>query len=326
MRIVTNRSTDPYFNLAAEEYFLEECAGDFFCVWRNDRSVIVGKNQNAWAQVDAAFARENGVAVVRRLTGGGAVFHDLGNVNYTFVTGGSGIDFASFAAPILRALASFGVNAHIGGRNDLIADGGAKISGNAACVRPTAHGERRIHHGTLLFSADLSEMERVLTPDPEKLSSKGIASVKSRVANIRDLTPALGDVDAAEFLELLVRFGEREFGAKADELTADEKAAISRLADEKYRTWEWNFGASPAFEFTRSRRFPYGRVTVEMTAARGVIEDVAITGDFFSQRDVSALCARLRGARLDRVFALLSDAGDFIEGASADDIAPLFCP
>ncbi len=327
MRIIFHSSTDAYFNLAAEEYLLDNAGGDVFMVWRNERSVIIGKNQNTWSQIDLEYARASDISIVRRLSGGGAVFHDLGNVNFTFITAGDAIDFASFTAPILRALASFGVEASLGGRNDIVTAQGAKISGCAACVRQTSHGVRRLHHGTLLYGADLSTLSKVLTPDPEKLSTKGIDSVRSRVANIQELSPRLADVSAEAFAGLIADFASGEFGAAVSDLTQEEKDAIARLADEKYRTWEWNFGSSPEFEVTRSRRFPYGKVTVELNAGRGVIGDIRITGDFFSSQDVKMLCECLRGARLERgeLMSMLGDVAVFIKGACPEDICPLIC-
>ena len=327
MRVIFHGSLDPYFNLAAEEWLLDNAADDVFMLWRNDRSVIIGKNQNAWREVDAAYVREANVAVVRRLTGGGAVFHDPGNVNYTFITAGGGIDFARFAAPVLRALASLGVAATLGGRNDLVAPDGAKISGSAACVRRTPLGERRLHHGTLLFDADLSEMARALTPDKDKLASKGIASVKSHVANIRALSPALTEVDAPQFAAMLADFAAAEFRAKITDLTDAEREGIAALADAKYRTWVWNWGESPAFGASKKRRFHYGTVEAALEAEHGRIAHIAFTGDFFSTDDVGGLAERLAGARLtpEELLPLLSDVGRFIEGASPEEIAALIC-
>ena len=329
MRVIYHRSTDPFFNLAAEEYLLECSPDDVFMIWRNDRCVVIGKNQNTWREVDPDYAREANIAVVRRLTGGGAVFHDLGNVNYTFITPGGNIDFAEFASPIIRALASLGVDARLGGRNDLVVsmpDGFEhKISGSAACVRRTPFGERRMHHGTLLYSADLTSMARVLTPDDEKLRSKGVKSVRSRVANIRPLSPRLADVDAERFAQTLADFGAVGLGAEAGDLTEAEKAAICALADEKYRTWEWNWVQAPAFSVKKSARFPCGTVTVEYNAERGAIADISITGDFFSESDVSELCDRIRGSRAERgsLIAALSDMDRFVKGMTPEQMCEL---
>ena len=201
MLFICHGATDPYFNLAAEEYVLEKGEGAAFLLWRNGPSVIIGKNQNAFAQLRLPFVQANHIQVARRLTGGGAVFHDLGNINFTFITDASEhdqIDFARFTAPIIANLKQFGVAATLNGRNDLLAVG-RKISGNAQCVYHTEDGRRRLlHHGTLLFSADLSRLSGALQVNREKMESKGIESVVSRVANIREL-PGYGGGFSAKF-------------------------------------------------------------------------------------------------------------------------------
>jgi lipoate-protein ligase A len=180
MRAIFNRSTDPYFNLASEEYLLDTSEDDVFMLWRNSPSVIVGKNQNTWEQIDAAYTEKHGIAVVRRITGGGAVFHDLGNVNFSFVTEADSskkLNFEKFTDPVVRALSGMGVDARLDGRNDLVAEG-FKISGNAECVKTGRTGRQMmLHHGTLLFCADLTRLAAALRVDPEKIKSKGIKSV-----------------------------------------------------------------------------------------------------------------------------------------------------
>lgn len=331
MRIIINRvSTDPYFNLASEEYLLENSSGDVFMLWQNGKSVIIGKNQNAWAEVNTDFAESAGIKVVRRLTGGGAVFHDPGNVNFTFITDAddaTGIDFARFASPIIRALAKLGVTAALDGRNDIIADG-CKISGNAQCVYRRADGTRRLmHHGTLLYDADMSSMAGVLRPHDDKLRSKGIKSVRSRVGNIR----AIGSLeqDCSGFVEHLSRFACEEYGANATGFTEAETVGIAQLAREKYSTWEWNFGRSPEYGETKRERFPFGTVEVSYTLRDGRIAECSVKGDFFGTEDVSAVTSELIGVRLERgdVLAALASAnvGAAISGAEPDMIASLIC-
>ena len=182
-----------------------------------------------------------------------------------------------------------------------------------------------MHHGTLLYSADLNEMARVLTPDNEKLRSKGVASVAGRVTNIRPLSPALADVDAQHFADLIAAFAAREFKEDVGDLTEAEREGTAALVEAKYRTWEWNRGASPEFSVTKSRRFPYGTVTVDLTADRGEISAISISGDFFSTEDVNVLCGRLIGAPLkrDSLIPLVADADRFIAGASPDELCSL---
>ena len=187
-----NDSTDPHYNLALEERIFTDYSGDddFFMLWRNDNAVIVGQNQDIDSEVDMEYANAHGIKVVRRITGGGAVYHDMGNVNYTYI-GKKANDFGNFllfAQPVIDFLQSMGVNAQHIGKNDLGIDG-KKISGNAQCVR----GEYILHHGTILFDTDLTMLGKVLTPPPEKLSSKGIKSVRSRVCNISEYLPMSKD-------------------------------------------------------------------------------------------------------------------------------------
>lgn len=331
MRIIVNRSSrDPYFNLASEEYLLENSTDDVFMLWQNARSVIIGKNQNAWSEVNVSTADELEVKLVRRLTGGGAVFHDPGNVNFTFITDAddaSEIDFARFTAPMIRALGELGVSAALDGRNDMIADG-SKISGNAQCVYRRKDGSRRLmHHGTLLYDADTSVMASVLRPHDDKLISKGIKSVRSRVGNIR----AIGglSIDTEHFVDHLAKFAMAEYGTDATEFSDDERRGIEALACEKYSTWEWNYGRSPEYGETKRARFPFGSIEIGYTLRSGKIAECFIGGDFFGTCDVSAISEALVGARPVHEDVLHSldgvNVSEAIFGASAEDIASLLC-
>lgn len=324
MIIINNSSLDPYFNLASEEYMLENSRDDVFMLWRNDKAVIIGKNQNAFAEVNIPFAEEKGIKVVRRLTGGGAVFHDPGNINFTFITeGDSGkLDFAKFEAPIIDALGEMGISASLDGRNDITADG-CKISGNAQCVYNTADGRQRLmHHGTLLFSADMSSMTGVLNVSGAKLESKGIKSVRQRVENIADIPSYSGPDSASDFMRAIIL---HVAGGEPREFYDSEKAAINQLAETKYSLWDWNFGASPSYSLTKSCCFPFGSVEIMLEADGGIIKAADIRGDFFSVGDISELCARLRGVRLEsgELTRVLYDVGRYIVGACSKDIAAL---
>lgn len=323
MIIIKNKSTDPYFNLALEEYLTDNLSDDVFMLWQNSKSVIIGKNQNAFAELDRAFIDEHDIKVVRRLTGGGAVFHDIGNVNYTFITrkGENSLDFARFCAPVIDALKELGVDALLTGRNDITVDG-SKISGTAQCVR----GERLIHHGTLLFDADLTEMAGALRPDPLKLQSKGINSVRSRVANLRPLLSRKLDTD--EFIAFIEGFVSQHADiTEVRDLSDEEKTGIQYLADTKYSAWEWNFGASKSYSRRERRRFPFGTVQADLEVSEGRIALVKISGDFFGTRDISELETLLLGTRfeLEDICTLLdvSGIGDFVAGASPKEIAAL---
>ena len=253
MLMIRNPSTNPAFNLAADEYMLTQMKEEIVSLWRNDNAVIIGRNQNAIQEMDLDYIRENQITVIRRLTGGGAVFHDLGNVNFTFIqnhSAGSFNDYARFTAPICGYLRTLGLDAQLSGRNDLLVDG-MKISGNAQTIR----GGRILHHGTLLFSLNMSKLAGALRPRPIKIESKGIQSVRSRVTNISShLTQPM---TVEEFLAGLEDYLIRTIpDLTARELTQEEKAAVTKLMEEKYGTWEWNFGRSPQYAFQRSAGIP----------------------------------------------------------------------
>lgn len=332
MKIIINNHTDPYFNLASEEFLLDNVPGELFMLWRNEPAVIIGRSQNAFAELNLEFIREHNIKVVRRLTGGGAVFHDLGNVNFTYIVrreGAETLDFARFTKPVIEALRKLGVPAELSGRNDIVVrvDGEArKISGNAQCVRPAKYAaggaDRIMHHGTLLYSADMGKLAGALNVDPEKIKSKGIKSVRARVANIADcLSDEYKGMDAAEFMEFMLR----ETPGEHIELSTADEAAIQKLADEKYSSWGYTYGSSKQFSVTRKKYFEFGTVEVGLDADCGVICDIKIGGDFFGVRDITELCGMLRGVRLEytALTQALAGVGDFIMGATPAEIATL---
>lgn len=282
MIFIVNRSLDAYYNMAAEEFFLDRHNGNFFILWQNKNAIVVGKNQNALAEIDADFVKENQIDVVRRLSGGGAMYQDLGNLNFTFICDEKKwfSDYSYFTTPVINAMNNLGVNLTLSGRNDIML-GDFKVSGNAQAVR----GERIMHHGTLLIDADLSVLGKALTPDPEKISAKGIKSVSSRVININDTVADKLSVDAVikaiksavcdAFPDTIVR-----------DITDEEDAEIKALS-EKYRTWEWTYGNSPKYTYKNKKRFPSGNVGVLLDVSHGVIKSAKFEGDFFGVRDVA---------------------------------------
>ena len=321
MKYYRGISTDPYLNLAAEQFLLDTEEEEIFLLWSNSRSVILGRNQNAYAEVNLPFVEEHGIPVVRRLTGGGAVFHDLGNLNFTFIVPRARcpeLDFARFVLPVAQVLRELGVPAELSGRNDLVADG-CKISGNAQCV----WRDHVLHHGTLLVSADLSFMNGALRADADKLKSKGIKSVRSRVGNLSEYLPGIDAEGLARRLEDHFLGGG---AAERTDFTEEQRAGIEALAREKYRTWEWNFGASGTFGRQVKRRFPYGSVELSFSAEHGALTGVRLSGDFFGIRPVEELESALAGCRLIRseLTARLGEVGQYIHGASPDEIAELF--
>lgn len=327
MYLLENNCTDPAWNLALDEYLLTRFPGEVLTLWRNGPSVIIGKNQNALEEIDLDFVRAHRIPVVRRLTGGGAVFHDLGNINYTLVqTCGAGDfnNYAKFTWPIVDFLATLGVKAELSGRNDLLVDG-QKFSGNAQAVRDG----RILHHGTLLFSADLSRLSGALRPRAIKLESKGVKSVSSRVTNLADHLPV--PMAAEEFLgQLRAYFLKTVPGLTPYALTEDDQAAVDALRDGKYGTWDWNFGAAPKYTWSRAAKFPFGLVDVRLDVDRGVIRSAALYGDYFGQLDSAGLSQQLVGLphRREALLPLLRSLplGDYIAGITEEDLLSLLCP
>ena len=320
MLIIRNTSIDPYFNLALEEWLMNNIDDDVFMLWRNEKTVVIGKNQNAYAEVNREYADSHKIKVSRRMTGGGAVFHDLGNVNFSLIAKkeeGSDIDFAKFTAPIIDMLKSMGANAELSGRNDILIDG-KKVSGNAQCV----HNGKVLHHGCILYSADLSDVSAVLNVDESKFKGKGIKSVRSRVANIKELCNI--DMDVTEFIDYI------ENGIKGDisELSPDQIKEVEALRDHKYATWDWIWGRSKEYSLKTKKRFEFGAVEISVNTACGIIKDIRINGDFFGVGDIKELEDSLAGTKYDcnEISRRLNEAGveRYIFGASAEQIAKLF--
>jgi len=278
-----NSSTDPYFNLALEEYLLCEKQEEYFLLWQDRPVVVVGRNQNTLEEINLAAIRSKGVEVVRRLTGGGAVYHDLGNQNFTFIINEQSklsFDFARFTQPVIKTLQKMGVNAENTGRND-ISIAGKKFSGNAQC----RWKNRLLHHGTLMFDCRIEDMAEVLNVKAEKISSKGVKSVRSRVSNIREHLQ--DEFSMEEFKALLTRTVREEGVLEQDRaLSEAEIYRVESLRDQKYETWEWNYGSSPPFNVKHCETFPWGTLDIRLEVVHGLIKACTVYGDFFSDADM----------------------------------------
>lgn len=294
MLFIRNDFTNPYFNQAVEEYFLKNTDEDCFILWRNEPCIFIGKNQNAMSEINIDFVKQNNIKVVRRYSGGGAVFHDLGNINFTFLTTkdkNDCIDFKKFTQPIINALKELNINAEFSGRNDITIDG-RKFSGNAQYYWK----DRVLHHGTLLFSGNLTDLSAALNPKPIKFENKGVKSVASRVTNIKEHLPS--PMTVLEFRDFLQSHFMRINGIQqVYEMNEEEIKAIQRLVDEKYTTWEWIFGSSPKYSFNNVKRFAGGTVEFSMEVEKGVIKGLKIYGDFFGIKDIAELEAALIGVK-----------------------------
>lgn len=297
-------STDPAYNLAFEEYVLaHRREGTYLMLWQNANTVVIGQNQNAEAEIDPAFVEAHGIRVVRRTTGGGAVYHDLGNLNYSFITGAGeedGFAVRRFIGPVVRALRALGLDAEASGRNDILVEG-RKVSGTAQRV---LRG-RILHHGTLLFDSDPEMVAGALRADPEKFRSKGIASVRSRIGNIRAFLRE--DMDLAAFWAYL-KTALAKGGLCPETLTAEELGGVEALRREKYDTWEWTFGRSPDYDLRSRRRWEGGSLEIRAAVERGRITDIVFYGDFLSRRPLAEVVEALRGCpfRKDAVGAALA--------------------
>ncbi|MGE4529130.1 MAG: lipoate--protein ligase [Rhodospirillaceae bacterium] len=299
MYYLESDSTDPYFNLALEQLVFDRLdpQHEYFMLWRNDNAIIVGKHQNTAGEIDAEFVREKGIRVVRRLSGGGTVYHDLGNVNFTFIVSGAdkrAFDFGTFCRPVVRALAQLGVTAEINGRNDMTIDG-KKFSGNAQYRKRG----RVMHHGTILYDSDLSVLGKALVVPKDKIESKGLKSVQSRVANVKDYMAE--DIGVARFMAELRAAMFREYEMRPYALTEEDLAEARRLQREVYATWAWNYGESPAYSIRKERRVEgCGKIEVHMDVTKGAIARIAFFGDYFGNAESADLCRLLQGAPLER--------------------------
>ena len=299
MQYIEIRTKEPHFNLAAEEYLLTNCepGQSYFLLWQNEPSIIIGKHQNTMEEINTGFVEENNIHVVRRMSGGGAVYHDLGNLNYSFIIGDGQqnlFDFRKFTYPIVDMLKKYGVDAEISGRNDMTIEG-RKFSGNAQFIR----SKNLLHHGTLLFDSDLERLQDALKVSGDKIISKGIKSVRSRVTNIREHMEE--KIGINEFWENISDYmAEQDDSWEPSEICDGDLAEINKLAENKYRTWEWKFGASPSFNYKNSRRFDGGKLEVRLDIHDGLVTGCKFYGDFFSGEGFPRMEAELLGTKYQR--------------------------
>lgn len=326
MKGINILTTDPAYNLAAEEVIFDSLAHageEYFLLWQNAPSVIVGRHQNTAEEVNEEYVKARNIPVVRRSTGGGAVYHDLGNLNFSFLrymNRGEDTSFGRYINPIIEALRSIGINAEMSGRNDMLVEG-RKFSGNAQ----KKSGQKILQHGTLLVSLDTSHLTDILTGNPDKYQSKGVASHKSRVANLIEFVPHMTSEELmGKIRSVLMKF-------LVDEeisLPAEWARKAEKLADEKYRTWEWNFGKSPAFQVKFRKRFPFGAVDFYADIKNGKIASCRFYGDFFAHKDIAGLESALQGTlfrKQDMLKALEeAEADTYFVGAVRADLADFF--
>ncbi|MFY0760271.1 lipoate--protein ligase [Metabacillus dongyingensis] len=291
--------TDPRINLSIEEYCLKNLDPEqtYLLFYINEPSIIIGKNQNTIEEINTKYVEDQGLHVVRRLSGGGAVYHDLGNLNFSFITkddGDSFHNFKKFTEPVTRALKRLGVDAELSGRNDILAEG-RKISGNAQF---STRG-RMFSHGTLLFDSEMENVVSALKVKKDKIESKGIKSIRSRVANISEFLEE--KITIEQFREIILRYiFDTDGEIPQYKLTESDWEKITELSKERYQNWNWNYGKSPAFNLQHSNRFPIGQIDVRLEVHKGRIENCKIFGDFFGVGNVEDIENRLKGQQYDR--------------------------
>jgi len=322
MKYLQNSSTDPHFNMAFDEFCLEQLKADepVFYLWQNRPSVIIGLNQSAYAEVNLPFLQEKGIILARRVTGGGAVYHDLQNLNYT-ITGrirDLEKDYPAYVETVARALRQLGVPAEVSGRNDILVDG-RKCSGYAKRMSK----DRLMIHGTLMYDVDIDTLTQVLAVPGSKLSAAGVSSVRSRVANLKEYLPQFGDIQAFQAaLQALLAQDDGEI-----RLTEAQLAQIEADAAAKYRTWEWVYGHSPAAAFRVGRKFACGRVEAAFSLKAGCIDHLRFSGDFLGNLPPDRIAASLQGCRFTRetIVGRLSEESveNCFDRLSAEELAAL---
>ncbi|KXT77353.1 lipoate--protein ligase [Streptococcus sp. DD13] len=298
MKFIVNNSNDPAYNIALESYAFRELLSEdeLFLLWINEPAIIIGKHQNAIQEINKEYTDEHGIHVVRRLSGGGAVYHDLNNLNYTIISNKAeegSFDFKTFSKPVIDTLAKLGVTANFTGRNDLEIDG-KKICGNAQAY----YKGRMMHHGCLLFDVDMSVLGNALKVSKDKIESKGVKSVRARVTNINSELPE--KMTVLEFKDAILAQMKEEYPEMTEYvLSPSELERIQEIRDSQFATWDWTYGETPDYTVERSVRYPAGKITSYIKTEKSVIESIKIYGDFFGIGDVSDIEQLLVGTRYE---------------------------
>ena len=321
MKIIISPTYSPEFNIASEEYLIKNFKEDIFLLYINNPTIIIGKHQNTLAEIDINYVKEQNISIVRRLSGGGAVYHDRGNLNFSFITNINKertIDFFKHTLPIINSLKSLNVDAHFEGRNDLTIDG-KKFSGNASHI----YKNRICHHGTILFNSDLNVLSKSLKPDSKKFEGKSIKSVQSRVTNIIDHLQK--PISIVELRSIIINYVKSEYPDSNNySLSNLDIDIINQLVENKYNTWEWNFGKSPEYNFTKSIKTPAGNIQSYLFVENGIIKSVHFFGDYFETCQDEYMINKIRGIRHDKneLSHVLSqyDINKYFVGFSMEDI------
>ncbi|HHU5254951.1 TPA: lipoate--protein ligase [Streptococcus agalactiae] len=303
MKYIVNTSNDPAYNVALEAYAFQKLTDidEIFILWINEPAIIIGRHQNTIQEINKEFIDKNGIHVVRRLSGGGAVYHDLNNLNYTIISNNTqegAFDFQTFSKPVIDTLAKLGVKAEFTGRNDLEING-QKFAGNAQAY----YKGRMMHHGCLLFDVDMSVLGQALKVSKDKIESKGIKSVRARVTNIVD---HLSDkITVQEFSDAILAQVKEEYPEMDEYVLSDaELSEIQAMRDNQFATWDWTYGKAPEYTIERGVRYPAGKITTYANVENSTIKSVKIFGDFFGVKPVDDIEKMLEGVRYDYKYVL----------------------
>lgn len=324
MKYIVNKSNNPAYNIALEAYAFRELLSEdeIFILWINEPAIIIGKHQNTIQEINKEYIDANGIHVARRLSGGGAVYHDLNNLNYTIISNKSeegAFDFKTFSQPVIETLADLGVKAEFTGRNDLEING-KKFCGNAQAY----YKGRMMHHGCLLFDVDMTVLGDALKVSKDKIESKGIKSVRARVTNILDELPE--KITVNEFSDkILAKMKETYPDMTEYILSEDELAKIQKSADEQFGNWDWVYGKAPEYTIERNVRYPAGKINTFANVEKSVIKNIKIYGDFFGIKDVQDIEELLVGTRYENKDVLEKlktiDTTQYFSGMTVEEVA-----
>ncbi len=314
MIYVINNNNSCFFNHAAEEYLMNEFDDEVFMLWINEPSILIGKNQNTLSEININYVREKDIKVVRRLSGGGSVYNDLGNINYSFITKRHKSSlkmedgFKKFALPVINALESLGVDAIFTGRNDILIDG-KKFSGNAQYFQK----EKLLHHGTLLFDCDMTKLSLALKSKPMKFKGKSVKSVEGRVTNI---LPNLKEpMRLEEFKDYLKNYIIKDHKIdKIYEFTEKDIEEINKIVEKRFKRWEWNYARSPVYRYENAIKHSGGLVEYNLNVEEGIIKAISIYGDFFGEKNIKDIEEKLLGSKHS-----LEDIKERLKGLNFED-------
>lgn len=324
MKYIVNKSNNPAYNIALEAYAFRELLSEdeIFILWINEPAIIIGKHQNTIQEINKEYIDAHGIHVARRLSGGGAVYHDLNNLNYTIISNKSeegAFDFKTFSQPVIETLADLGVKAEFTGRNDLEING-KKFCGNAQAY----YKGRMMHHGCLLFDVDMTVLGDALKVSKDKIESKGIKSVRARVTNILDELPE--KITVNEFSDkILAKMKETYPDMTEYILSEDELAKIQKSADEQFGNWDWVYGKAPEYTIERNVRYPAGKINTFANVEKSVIKNIKIYGDFFGIKDIQDIEELLVGTRYENKDVLEKlktiDTTQYFSGMTVEEVA-----